>query len=401
MKYRDFVVIGAGIVGLTIARLLKMQNPNAKVVVFEKEGLLGLHGSGRNSGVLHSGIYYAPDSLKAKICVSGSQKMARYCKDNNLPFNNMGKVIISTKPENDKQIDVLHARAIANNVNAKVIDREELRNIEPEANNRAEKALYSPTTSVIDPKSVLGFIHQEISELGVELIFGLQIKLVDSDASTIKTNHGEFKYGKLFNAAGQYSDKVAHLFGAGRRYTMIPFKGQYYALKNSENFTFNGLIYPVPDLNMPFLGVHSVKTINDEIYFGPSAVPALGRENYSGIEGIRLSESMDIALHLLKQFYYNKQGFRSYAYEEATRIFKRNFVKGVKALVPNIKSSSINMSSKVGIRAQLVDTQARELVTDFVVEHKDNATHILNAISPAFTCSFSFAEWVVGGDSTN
>lgn len=392
---KDFIVVGGGIVGLTIARALKLKYPNAEIVVLEKESVLGLHGSGRNSGVVHSGIYYPPNSLKAKICVSGAKAMKAYCEEYALPLLRMGKVIISTKEENDSQIDMLYQRAITNGVNVSIVDRQALAAIEPEASTRAETALHSPDTAVVDPSAVIQAVQAELWRLGVEILFDVKIKSVFPDHSEIHTNIGKFVYGKLFNATGQHSDHIAHLFQVGRRYTMLPFKGQYYALADNSHFSFNGLIYPVPDMNMPFLGVHTVKTAHNKIYFGPSAVPAFGRENYVGFKGVEPNESVKIIRLLLAQYYYNNQGFRNYAHSEAVRIFKSKFVEAIQALVPRLRGADIIGSSKVGLRAQLLDLDKKELVGDFVVEAKDNTVHVLNAVSPAFTCSFGFAQWIV------
>jgi len=395
MNKADYIIIGGGIVGITIARALKIKEPDSTVTVLEKENSLGVHGSGRNSGVVHSGIYYPPGSLKARICTSGARSMMDYCSINDLPMDRMGKVVVSTKPENDKQIDMLYDRAIANGVEVSLLDSNQLRELEPHANRRCGKALYSPNTSVVDPKSVLECIRKEVLLLGVKIKYDCKVISADPDHSKVMTAHGGFIYGKLFNTSGQYSDKLAGLFQVGKNYTMLPFRGQYYKLKNTDKYVFNGLIYPVPDLNVPFLGVHTVKAVNGDIYFGPSAVPALGRENYSGLKAIEASDCFNIAYQLCKQFYYNNQGFRKYAKDEIVRVFEKGFVDGVRDLVPEVDRKDIVKCDKVGIRAQLVDLSKQELVSDFVVEKKENTVHVLNAVSPAFTCSFSFAEWIV------
>lgn len=391
----DYIIVGGGIVGLTIGRALLIRDSGASVLVLEKEERLGIHGSGRNSGVVHSGIYYPPGSLKAKICTSGARRMIEYCDDNNLPINKMGKVIISTKSENDSQIEMLYRRALANGVTVEILDSSQLREREPYANSRCEKALYSPNTSVVDSKSVLEHARKEFTSMGGNIKYDCKVIGADPNESKVITTQGNFYYTKLFNASGQYSDKVAELYQVGKNYTMLPFRGQYYKLKNPDACYFNGLIYPVPDLNVPFLGVHTVKTVSGDIYFGPSAVPALGRENYSGLQAIELRDCLNIASQLCQQFYHNNQGFRNYAKEEIGRIFEKGFVDGVKSLVPDLRREDIVKCDKVGIRAQLIDLSKKELVSDFVVESQDNTVHILNAVSPAFTCSFSFADWII------
>ena len=175
----------------------------------------------------------------------------------------------------------------------------------------------------------------------------------------------------------------------------MPFKGLYYGLSKNSNIRLNGLIYPVPDLSVPFLGIHSVKLVNGSVYFGPTAIPAFGRENYQGFEGVNIKDASSISYHLLRQYISNKKGFRAYTHQEASRFLKSEFLKSIQSLVPNLSSNDLVISHKVGIRAQLLDTKHNELVMDFVVEKVDNTTHVLNAVSPAFTSAFSFAKYIL------
>jgi (S)-2-hydroxyglutarate dehydrogenase len=395
-KYYDLIVLGAGIVGLSIARQKFLNEPDCKILIIEKESTVGMHASGRNSGVLHSGIYYPSDTLKAKLCSDGSKLMSDYCREHGLPIVECGKVILPSNYEDEKQIRVLYDRGVSNGALVKVISKDELKEIEPEANSNINKALYSPKTSVVDPFSILNKIRLDLIKSGADICYNEFVIQADSDRSLIKTNKKSiFSYSHLVNCTGQYSDKVAQLFDVGSQYTLLPFKGFYYGLRRQSNIKFNGLIYPVPDLKMPFLGVHSVKSTNGEIYFGPTAMPAFGRENYKGIEGVSFNDSISISYHLIRQYINNKQGFRNYANQEAAMLIKSNFLNNIQNLIPNLSNEDLILSSKVGIRAQLLNKKTDKLEMDFLVESVDNTTHILNAVSPAFTSAFSFAKYIL------
>ena len=396
MKDYDLIILGGGIIGLSVAREKALSDPDCNILIIEKEQKLGMHGSGRNSGVLHSGIYYPSDTLKAKFCAEGSMLMANYCEENNLPISRCGKVVLSTKFEDDSQIDLLYNRGCANGSLVNIISQKELREIEPEANARVQKALYSPNTSVVDPHLVLSNIQSELKKFGVTIIFNEKVIIADPDLSIIKTNKSNsFKYGHLINCTGQYSDIVSKVFNVGKEYTLLPFKGLYYGLNKNSNIKLNGLIYPVPDLNIPFLGIHSVKLVGGEIFFGPTATPAFGRENYYGIKGVNIKDASSISYHLLRQYISNKQGFRSYTHQEMHKFFKSEFLKSMQSLIPRLSSSDLVESQKVGIRAQLLDIKRNELVMDFIVKRVGNTTHVLNAVSPAFTSAFSFAKYIL------
>ncbi len=392
----DLVILGAGITGLSVARQKLIEEPDCQILIIEKECKTGMHGSGRNSGVLHSGIYYPTDTLKAKFCSEGSKLMASYCKEYNLPIVKCGKVVLPTKVEDEDQIDLLYQRGVENGASVKIISQKELREIEPEASTMAQRALYSPNTSVVDPYAILSKIQTELNNFDVTILFNEKVISANPDQSIIKTNKdNNFKYKHLINCTGQHSDVVSKLFNVGKEYTLLPFKGIYYGLSKGSNIQLNGLIYPVPDLNVPFLGIHSVKLVDGGIFFGPTATPAFGRENYQGFEGVNIKDASSISYHLLRQYISNKKGFRAYTHQEASRFLKSEFLKSIQSLVPNLSSNDLVISHKVGIRAQLLDTKHNELVMDFVVEKVDNTTHVLNAVSPAFTSAFSFAKYIL------
>lgn len=391
----DFLVVGAGVLGLSLARELKQRHPDSQIIVFEKEPHLGKHASGRNSGVLHSGIYYPEGSLKARVCVEGARAMAAYCDEHQLPISRLGKVIVPTRPEDDAQLDLLYRRALANGARAELIDEARLRELEPEAKSASGRALHAPETAVVDPGAILERLAEDLRAQGVEIILGTAMGEVDDRARTARAGGETYAYGHLYNAAGLHADRVAQGCGVGAQYTMMPFKGLYYKLDPASGLDIHRLIYPVPDLNVPFLGVHFTKKVDGAVYLGPTAIPAFGRENYQGLEGLDLSESAAMLSRVARHYMDNKQGFRAYAHAESLRFFKPRFAEAARALAPRLEAKHLLPSDKVGIRAQLVDTEKNELVMDFLVERGQHSTHVLNAVSPAFTSAFSFARYML------
>lgn len=391
----DFLVLGAGIVGLSIARSLRRRFPGASILVVEKELKPGLHASGRNSGVLHSGIYYPEGSLKGRVCAEGGRLMASFCAEEGLPLWRAGKVIVAVERDQDGQIDLLAARALANGARVEVLDAQALRELEPEVRSATERALFAPDTAVVDPKAVVTRLAERLASDGVELRFGAVIDSVDPGASRVQIAGTEVRYGRLFNATGQFADLTARRFGLENRYTLLPFKGIYYRLDPGAGIRLNRLIYPVPDLNMPFLGVHSVKSVHGVDYFGPTAVPAFGREHYRGLAGVELGDAATIGYHLVDQYLRNAQSFRAYMHAEAGRFLRSRFAAAAARLVPRLRPEHLLASDKVGIRAQLLDKATHRLAMDFLIKRQDNATHILNAVSPAFTSAFAFAELAI------
>ncbi len=387
----NYLIIGSGITGLTVAYELIKRGKN-NVIIIEKEKDLGVHASGRNSGVLHSGIYYSPDSLKARFCAEGNDLLSRYCEDKGIPIRRCGKVIIPTSKEKTRDLHILKKRADSNGVECLVLEPKDLKKIEPYAYTPTI-ALYTPKTSVFDPIQVLYSLFNDLKESGrVNFLFGTAFESVEG-SSSVKTTSGVIRFNYLINCAGAYADKIAHQYGVGLRYSILPFLGTYKKLKREYSYLVKGNIYPVPDLRNPFLGVHFTRSIHDEVYIGPTALPSLGREGYSLFDDFSW-ESLSILYRDLLLFFYNKV-FRDNALSEFRKYFSRYVYMEAKKMVPELKYSYIVNSKKSGIRPQLVDIKENRLVDDFVVEKKDNTVHILNAISPAFTSSMAFSRYVV------
>ena len=395
MPQPDFLVIGAGIVGLSIARELKQRHPDLTITILEKESQLGCHSSGRNSGVLHSGIYYPPESLKARVCVNGAKEMAEFCEQYKLPLRRCGKVLIATRVEDGDQLALLAQRAKGNGILVEKLDERALRNVEPEARSATGIALLIRSTAVGSPKAVLQALQTEIEQLGIEIVCNAKILSVNVGQRELTLENGtRISYGHAINAAGLHADTIAHQFDSGHRYTLLPFKGLYWKLDPNAGFDIRHLIYPVPDLRVPFLGVHTTTTTDGITYIGPTAVPAFGRENYRGLEDVDASELIRISSLLVKQFVAGRDGFRRLAWQEGRRYFKPWFTKAAQAVLPRLKSEHLLPTDKVGIRAQMLDKDTGRLVTDFLVERGPHSTHILNAISPAWTSAFPFARYV-------
>jgi L-2-hydroxyglutarate oxidase LhgO len=391
----DCIIIGAGIIGLSIARELKSQRTESKILILEKERTVGVHASGRNSGVLHSGIYYKAETMKAKVCSTGSRLMSEYCKENSLPIKTIGKLIVPTRQKDDEQIDLLIERARLNGVKAEIFDQKQINEMEPEVKSASGRAIFSPNTMIIDPRSVLNQLQSDLVLQGVCILYSSTVKGFDVDKSIVKTDNRSYKYDLLINSAGQYADKIAHQFGVGKQYSLIPFRGSYYKLCKKSQIKIKHLVYPVPDLNMPFLGIHTVNNMQGDTYFGPNAIPALGRENYKGMQGVRIDEAINVFKNILDQYLKNDTNFRGYAHKEMLHFFKHNFVKSCRNLIPNLKEHDLVNSNKVGIRAQLFNIREKKLEMDFVVKQEGKSIHILNAVSPAFTSAFEMARQIV------
>ena len=378
MQY-DYLIVGSGIIGMTIAYELITQDDNLKIAICDKEEDVAKHASGRNSGVLHSGFYYSADSLKARFTVNGNKLMKEFCKTNDVEVKATQKIVVACNKKEVEGIYELQKRAEINGVDTKIIDEDEVAKIDPNIKTY-KKALFSPNTASVDPKEVCFKLKKVLKEKGVNFFFNISFE------------NSKFEYKYLINSAGAYADKIAQSFGLAQDYTLLPFKGIY--LKYVTNKTdIRTNIYPVPNLANPFLGVHYTITSDGSIKIGPTAIPAFWRENYKGFDNFNFKEMIEILYFESKLFLLNSFNFRKLAIEEMKNYNSKVFIKKAKAMVKNIGDDFKPIPA--GIRAQLLNTKTNELVQDFVIEHGKNSTHVLNAISPAFTCSFAFAKYVV------
>lgn len=388
----DFLVIGGGIIGLNIAKNLKERDSTCKVVLIDKEPALAMHSSGRNSGVLHAGFYYSADSLKAKFTKDGNKALHEFCEQRGLHVNKCAKVVIATNEEELKGLEELKKRGDKNGVELSWMD-EDMLSIKYPNIQTYKKALFSPTTSTVNPKELTLEFAKVIEEMGVTILTNTAYKKRISDAEVL-TSQGSIKCKKVINCAGLYADKIAQEYGFAKNYVIIPFKGIY--LKDKDNLSkLETNVYPVPNLANPFLGVHYTLTENNAAKIGPTAIPAFWRENYKGFDNFKFDEMIQILFYEAKLFITNAFGFRALAYTEVKKYLKSHLIGLAQILTKNMNHKGYTSWSTPGIRAQLLDTKTLELVQDFVVEGDENSVHILNAVSPAFTSSIPFTNWVV------
>jgi L-2-hydroxyglutarate oxidase LhgO len=393
MPAHDLIVAGAGIVGLTVARELARRGAG-KVLVLDKEPELGAHASGRNSGVLHAGLYDGTDSLKAKVCAEGSRRLQAFAAENGIAVEKTGKVVVARSEREIPALEALEVRARKNGIALERLGPTELREREPLART-AGFALLSPETAVIDSGAVLARLRDELLARGVQVSLGEAVVDIDADAGTLRTPTRRLSFGHLVNCAGLHADELAHRVGVGKRYRILPFKGLYRPLRAEVAARIRGSIYPAPDLDNPFLGVHITRNVFGQVYAGPTAIPALGRENYEGFKGADVRELPFFARDLAHMWLRDRSGLRRMVREEVRRYRKSAFLDAVRTLAPELTSDDLMGLAKVGVRAQLVDELEMRFVMDFVLESGARSTHVLNAVSPAFTGSMALAELIV------
>ena len=386
------LVVGAGIIGLTLAREL-VNRGIGDILIIEKERSVGLHASGRNSGVLHAGMYYTPDTLKAKYCVEGNRLMKEFCRERGLTLNETGKVILAKSSSEVEALHELKRRADLCGARAFLIDSQRLKELEPYAVTADNEALFSPDTAVIRPIEVLKTLETELTQSAkVTICYETAFRGLAGDCQA-QTSREVIQFEKFVNAAGSYADHIAHQFGLAKEYKILPFKGTYHKLADNRTFLVQGNIYPVPDLRTPFLGVHFTRSADGEILVGPTAMPAFSRENYQTFEGWGWETSSILFRDAILLF--KNSSFRQVAFTEPKKYLKYFVVKEAKKLVPELALQDLTDTEHVGIRPQLVHWPTKTLVMDYVVPHNRNSLHILNPISPAFTTSLPFAKDMV------
>ena len=390
MSTPDFLIIGGGVIGLTLARELKSRRPGADIVVIEKENACGQHASGRNSGVLHAGFYYTADSLKARFSREGNLQMQEYCRERGLRLNACGKLVVARDEDDLPGLDELARRGEVNGVPLDEITEAEARELEPRVRT-FERALFSPSTAAVDPGEVMAALERDVRRAGVEIF--TSEAFVSADGESVRTTRRTISAGFVINAAGLYADKIARWFGFSQSYRILPFKGLY-AYDRSGQGPIRRHVYPVPELRYPFLGVHFTVTALGTVKIGPTAIPSVWREQYGGMSNFRLAELLEIGSLEAGLFTTNAFDFRTLAFREMKKYSRRNLVRMAGELVRDVAPAPEWSWGRPGIRAQLVDVNEGRLVMDFVVESDEKSLHVLNAVSPAFTCSMPFAAWL-------
>ena len=387
----DIAIVGGGIVGLAVGYLFGRTYPDKSVVVIEKESEVGQHQTGHNSGVLHTGIYYKPNSYKAQNCARGKKLMEQFCVENDVKFEICGKIIVATKEAELKALHMIHERGQANGVRCSLASQGELKEIEPHV--RGIQGLKVPEAGIIDFVGAAKKLVGKIEAAGGRVLTGT--KLVGarraSGVSVLNTTQGDIEATLVINCAGLQSDRVARLLGASPKVKIIPFRGEYYKLKGASKSLCRNLIYPVPNPEFPFLGVHYTRMITGEVECGPNAVLAFAREGYrkTTVNFADLTETLSYPGFLKFISKHLGMGFA----EMWRSVYKGAFVDSLQELIPEVRASDLE-AGPAGVRAQAISDDGR-FVDDFVIEQSPGVVNVLNAPSPAATSSLSLAEYIV------
>jgi len=385
----DFIIIGGGIVGLSTAYHLKNKNPELKVVVLEKESKIALHQTGHNSGVIHSGIYYKPGSLKAINCKKGYDQLIQFCNENEIKYDLCGKIIVATEKEELPVMKGIYDRGLANGLlGIKKINAQEIKEIEPHC--IGIEGIWVPQTGIIDYTEVSQKYANLFVQLGGEILFEQNVQEIKSlgYSSEIQTENNRFETKWIINCAGLYSDKVAKMTNAALDVQILPFRGEYFNIKKEKEYLVKNLIYPVPNPNFPFLGVHFTRMVHGGVEAGPNAVLAFAREGYTNkiinwkelFETLGHSGFQKVALKYWKDGMYEM--YRSYS--------KTAFTKALQRLVPEIQKEDLEHRT-AGVRAQACDSKGN-LCDDFLIFEDNNIINVCNAPSPAATSSLAIGE---------
>ena len=385
-KKFDYIVIGAGIVGLSTA--LKLQEANKKVLILEKEKSPGLHQSGRNSGVLHSGIYYKPNSFKSNLCIRGRELMLEFLRTNEIPYRLEGKIVVDQ--DMDKILSLFERSKSLEMNGVKILEKHQL--LEKEPNSKISQGLFVPQAGVVNYKIVTNTMSEIFKKNGGDIEYFQEIVNIsdNADTKTVESKKDIFSGDFLINCAGLFSDKVAKLDGLFPKVKIIPFRGEYYELITEKSHLLNNMIYPIADPDLPFLGIHLTKTIDGKIEAGPNAVLAFAREGYSWSK-INVSQTLETIIYkgMIKL---GRKYIKTGLDEMYRSLNKSAFVQEVNKLIPGVTSSDL-IKRPAGVRAQAVSENG-DLVDDFLFEEGNRSLHVLNAPSPAATASLAIGEYI-------
>ncbi|GEN33492.1 L-2-hydroxyglutarate oxidase [Aneurinibacillus danicus] len=384
----DFAIVGGGIVGLSTGMALTKRYPGAKIIMIEKEKDWARHQTGHNSGVIHSGIYYKPGSYKARFAREGNAAMVEFCKEHGIAYDVCGKVIVATEPKELPLLDNLYQRGLQNELNVKKIDKEELKEIEPHVAGLA--AIRVPSCGIADYKGVSRTFARIIQEGGGELRLGTKAENIAEEANkvTIETNRGTIEARFLINCAGLHSDRVAKMTGMKTGMKIVPFRGEYYELVPEKRHLVKHLIYPVPNPDFPFLGVHFTRMINGEVHAGPNAVLAFKREGYTK-KDIDIKDVFEVLTY--SGFWKMAMPNMKEGMKEMVRSFsKQAFLHSLQRLIPELTEKDI-VPTHAGVRAQALMHDG-SMVDDFAIFSGKSSMHVCNAPSPAATASIKIGE---------
>ncbi|WP_117208041.1 L-2-hydroxyglutarate oxidase [Allorhizocola rhizosphaerae] len=383
-----YVIVGGGIVGLATAHRLMLDRPDADITVLEKENAVGLHQTGHNSGVIHAGVYYKPGSLKALLCKAGSRSMVDFCTEHGIPVTVCGKLIVATDESEMARLRALHERSVANGLQVKLLDGAAAKEFEPHVS--AVAAMHVATTGITDFAQVCRVLADLLGKGGAQVRLGTRVTGIRPDR--VLTNHGDIPVDVLVNCAGLHADRVARLAGADPRVRIVPFRGEYYELRPDRRDLVKGLIYPVPDPQFPFLGVHFTTMVDGNVHAGPNAVLAFKREGYGwGKVSVR-----DLADSVGYRGMWNlaRKHWRHGLDEVRRSLSRKRFAASLARLVPEVTPADLTPSG-AGVRAQAIRPDGA-LVDDFLIVRRERQVHVLNAPSPAATSSLEIARHIVG-----
>jgi L-2-hydroxyglutarate oxidase len=382
-----YVIIGGGIIGLTVAHRLVQEQPAATVTVVEKEPGVAAHQTGHNSGVIHAGVYYRPGSLKARMCRAGSASMVRFCQEYGIPVRVCGKLIVATSADEVPRLRALHERALANDLPVRLIGPEQAREHEPHV--ACVAAMHVASTGIVDFGAVCATVAKLLEDAGVRLRTGERV--VGLGTGMVTTTGGDIPADAVINCAGLHADRIARLAGVDLPARIVPFRGEYHELRPERRDLVKGLIYPVPDPSLPFLGVHLTRMIDGTVHAGPNAVLALAREGYRWSR-LNVRDVVD-AVTYPGLWRLGRRQLRYGLTELGRSLSRRRFAASVARLVPEIRADDL-VPAAAGVRAQAI-MPSGALVDDFLVIHHGRQVHVLNAPSPAATSSLEIAKYIV------
>jgi L-2-hydroxyglutarate oxidase LhgO len=394
----DLLILGAGVVGISIGIAYLEANPGKKVIIAEKEGSLGKHASGRNSGVLHAGFYYSPETLKAKFCREGNKQLRILAKKYNIPVREVGKVVVARNSDEDARLDSLFERGISNGVDLELLDVALLAKIEPLARS-TNRFLWSPTTAVSDPGLIISALQTEFEKAGGRIDLGTRIDLAVT-SGIVRDHKNKYDAKFIVNAAGAQADRISRQIEVGLEYAMLPFMGLY-RVTTQNSLPLQRLVYPVPHPLNPFLGVHFTLTVDGQVKIGPTAIPVSGREQYSIREGWSISDSIQAMKGSAALIKGESHNFGAILKSEWPKILLKQLVQESTELVESASQVKNWKKKPPGIRAQLVHLPSGKLEQDFVTKQYLNSVHVLNAVSPGWTSALPFGRWIVENHLSN
>ena len=391
MSLTRFGIVGGGIIGLAVARTLMQRHPDAAVTVVDKESRLAAHQTGHNSGVVHAGIYYKPGSLKARLCRRGRAQLLDFCAEHGIPYERCGKLVVALDDAESEALKRIHANALLNGVDdVRLISASEIAEIEPHAGGRA--ALHSPSTAIVDFRAVADALGRVVEEAGGIILLGNAVTdVVQRDGQVeLRTNDDRLEFDRVVVCAGLHTDRVARMAGDVADPQIVPFRGEYYRLRDARRSLVRAMIYPVPDPRYPFLGLHATRGIDDAVHIGPNAVLALSREGYrwSSLSLVDLVEILRWpGMHAVA-----RRHWRTGAAEVVGSLSKAAFVRRARRYLPDLRAADV-VRDRAGVRAQAIARDGA-LLDDFAIHRVGSVVAVRNAPSPAATSSFAIAEHI-------